>query len=117
LDPGRQSGVLQVFSCSSAGLTTNELLTLFSEEYSASVSDLSIADLPIKDDFIDHLIREAPKLERLDISRTYVTGVALKALATRPQGPVKWLDVRNCSHVPIDAVRFAQSTGISIKYG
>jgi F-box/TPR repeat protein Pof3 len=117
LEPSRESGGLQSLSISGTGLVIQELRALLYGEFFANISDLSMADLMVRDDFIDDLIREIPKLERLDISKTYVTGVALKALATRPQGPVKWLDIRHCLYVPIDAVWFSQSMGVSLKYG
>jgi F-box/TPR repeat protein Pof3 len=89
--------------------------TAVEDEYPASnsVEELSLASLIIRERRILEVIKLYPNLERLDVSGTKITGVAVKQLV---QMGVKWLKLDECSEVSPDAVEYARGKGVDVQF-
>jgi F-box/TPR repeat protein Pof3 len=85
------------------------------DEYppSTSVRELSLASLLIREGRILEIIKLYPNLERLDVSGTKITGVAVKQLV---QMGIKWLNLNECGEVSPDAVEYARGKGIDVQF-
>jgi F-box/TPR repeat protein Pof3 len=66
------------------------------------------------DDFVASLGRAFPTLRELDISGTDVTGVGVKDLVH--SGSIRKLSLNDCRKLGIDAVEWARSQGVEVKY-
>lgn len=85
------------------------------DEYPASnsVEELSLASLIIRERRILEIITLYPNLERLDVSGTKVTGVAVKQLVKMG---IRWLKLDECSEVSPDAVDYARGKGVDVQF-
>jgi F-box/TPR repeat protein Pof3 len=80
---------------------------------SNSVEELSIASLIIRERRILEVIKLFPNLQRLDVSGTKVTGVAVKKFVALG---IKWLKLDECSEVSPDAVEYARGKDVEVEF-
>jgi len=71
-------------------------------------------DLMVGDDCAVLISKTFKNLRRLDLSRTWVTGVGIRAIVTALKGKLERLDVSQCRHLGQDAVEWARSHGIEV---
>jgi F-box/TPR repeat protein Pof3 len=85
------------------------------DEYPASnsVEELSLASLIIRERRILEIIKLYPNLQRLDVSGTKITGVAVKQLVKMG---IKWLKLDECIEVSPDAVDYARAKGVDVQF-
>ncbi|KAI9808865.1 MAG: hypothetical protein M1826_004032 [Phylliscum demangeonii] len=76
-----------------------------------ALKELELVDGDVYDDDIELIAPQVPRLERLNLWNTRVTGVAVKILLTRPDSRLSWLGLENCSLVSPDAVEWARARG------
>lgn len=105
---------LDISGC--GGIDKTAVDTLITGEYLDGIEDLNLSKLDIDDSVAEALARSAPKLKRLDLSSTDITGVGVKALALKPQSTFAELTINSCVGVSIDAVEFAKSKGIKVTF-
>lgn len=80
---------------------------------SDSVEELSLASLIIRERRILEIIKLYPNLQRLDVSATKVTGVAVRHFV---ENGIKWLKLDECSEVSPDAVEYARGKGVEVEF-
>ncbi|POS86546.1 hypothetical protein EPUL_002628 [Erysiphe pulchra] len=81
---------------------------------SLSLVELSLALLPIYDNQILEILHLYPKLMKIDLSGTCVTGITIKALMEK--GGIEWIKVSDQMSVSFDAVEMARSKGIYVDF-
>ena len=85
--------------------------------YFSELTDLTLDDCDIDDEILEHLAASCPRLTTLDIkSNPKVTGVGVKALVLKPGDKLRTLDLTYCSKVSGDAVEWARSKEVDVKY-
>ncbi|KAG0652565.1 hypothetical protein D0Z07_0160 [Hyphodiscus hymeniophilus] len=85
------------------------------DEYPASnsVEELSIASMILREKRLMEIVALYPNLQRLDVSGTKITGVAVKQLV---QMGIRWLKLDECSEVSPDAVDYARGKGVDVQF-
>lgn len=81
---------------------------------SHSLEELSLACLPLNDNQIKEILRLYPKLKKIDLSGTNITGVTMKVLIEK--GGIEWIKVSDRMGVSFDAVEMARSKGIYVDF-
>ena len=96
-------------------LTEFDLGTQVEDEYPASnsVEELSLAWMIFRERRVIETTKLYPNLQRLDVSGTKVTGVAVKHFVQRG---IKWLKLDECSEVSPDAVDYARGKGVEVHF-
>ncbi|KAI9719220.1 MAG: hypothetical protein M1812_003550 [Candelaria pacifica] len=92
-------------------------LALESQFPMENIVELQLRGTKITDREIFYFYHNKNRIRRLDLSKTSITGVGIRALVTgssRPQ--IEWLGVNNCSSLGSDAVDLARSKGIEVEY-
>lgn len=80
---------------------------------SASLASLSLANLGLGEELLIRTVAKYPNLESLDVSLSKITGVAVKKFVL--QG-IKQLNADECQDLSVDAVIYARSMGVTVKY-
>jgi F-box/TPR repeat protein Pof3 len=85
------------------------------DEYPASstVEELSLAGSILRERRIIDIVDLYPKLQKLNVSNTKVTGVAVKHFVGMG---IKWLKLDECSEVSPDAVEYARGKEVEVEY-
>jgi F-box/TPR repeat protein Pof3 len=85
------------------------------DEYpvSESVAELSVASLDISEERIIKIIKLYPNLRKLDVSRTKVTGVAIKDFVNMG---ITWVKCNDCYYISPDAVEYARGNGVEVEF-
>lgn len=85
--------------------------------YLSDVENLKLrACHAVGDEVASLLATKLLKIQQLDLSRTRITGVGVKALLTGLAGKLTWLELDECSSTSIDAVELARSMGVRVSY-
>ncbi|KAL8695981.1 MAG: hypothetical protein Q9201_007881 [Fulgogasparrea decipioides] len=80
------------------------------------VVDLDLSATQVTDKVVESLILRSPQLERINLCATKITGVAVKALITKPDNKLNYLDIRDCDRISADAIAFARATkGLTVQ--
>ena len=80
------------------------------------VVDLDLTGLHVTDTVIKSLLLRAHQVESIKLAVTHITGVAVKALVTKPGCKLRYLDISDCFQVSADAVAFARHVeGLTVK--
>ncbi len=82
----------------------------------AKLVDLELAHLRLDDQTVEALARHAPALERVDLRCTQITGISVKALLASANSKLRWLNLDLCTSVSVDAVDYARSKGVEVRY-
>ena len=80
------------------------------------VEELKLNGCDIGDIPVGLLAEKAHNLTYLDLGRTVVTGVGVKALVTNLKDTLQYLNLDSCTSTSIDAVEFARSIGITVSF-
>lgn len=80
---------------------------------SETVKELSLAWLMLSDREATKIVNLYPNVQKLDVSGTRITGIAVKAFV---QLGVKRLKMNECSDVGPDAVEWARGQGIEVEF-
>lgn len=84
--------------------------------YLKAITVLSLAGCEFTDETAQLLTGSSPELEDLDIERTAVTGVGVKALVLKPGRKLEKLKLNSCRSISLDAVDFARASGIDVQF-
>lgn len=84
--------------------------------YLDGIVDLRLSHSDVDDFTAETLARSCPRLKRLDLSSTKISGVGVKSLVQKPQGMIEELRLNNCAGVSIDAVEYAKAKGINVSF-
>ncbi|PVH80762.1 hypothetical protein DL98DRAFT_515158 [Cadophora sp. DSE1049] len=95
--------------------TVNPNTSLVKEEFPPceTLEELSLASMILNDRTALEIVSLYPNIKRLDISATYITGVAVKAFVNMG---LKWLRINECDRISADAVEWARGKDIEIIY-
>jgi F-box/TPR repeat protein Pof3 len=80
---------------------------------SESVTELSLALLTLPEERIMAIVKLYPNLQRLDVSRTQVTGVAIKEFVN---AGITWLNCKDCYQTSPDAIEYARGRGVEVEF-
>jgi F-box/TPR repeat protein Pof3 len=120
------SDVLRVLTM--ASITNGKLKTLMvggrlcehrprpaADEYPASeiLEELSLSAMQLNDAGVLPIIELYPRLRKLDVSGTRVTGVAVRQFV---EGGITSLNLDNCADVGSDAVEWARGKGVEVSF-
>ena len=98
-------------------LSIANLKELITHNFLEGVEDLVLKSCTLDDEIVMLIARNLPRLRNLDLSRTKVTGVGVKALVTGLEGKLERLDLDGCNSTSIDAVDFARGMGVKVAFG
>ena len=82
----------------------------------SGLEELYVGQTDFQDEWIKLLVSSCPRLRRLDMHATLVTGIGVKALVTSLKGTIEWLGLDLCNRTSKDAVEWARSQGITVSY-
>jgi F-box/TPR repeat protein Pof3 len=85
------------------------------EEYPASntLEELSLAGSILRERRIIDIVNLYPKLSKLNVSNTKITGVAVKHFVSVG---IKWLKLDECSEISPDAVEYARGKDVEVEF-
>ena len=102
----------------SHNLDEDSLAKIVSMGHMDHVLDLNLNGTGVTDQFIELLMTRARELTNVRFAFTQITGIGVKALVTRLDQKLRYLDIRDCIHVSSDAVAFARKTpGLTVRCG
>ena len=79
--------------------------------------ELSLHSCEINDATVALLVRELKCLQRLDLSNTSVSGIAVAGFVDRSvESPIKFLAIRNCEKVSQAAIELLKSRYVTVDY-
>ena len=84
--------------------------------YLDGIVDLRLAYSDVDDQTAETLAVSCPKLRRLSLACTKITGVGVKALVQKSHGAFEELFINHCAGVSIDAVAYAKAHGINVSF-
>ena len=84
--------------------------------YLDQVEELNLNKSSVDDAAVTLLSRRASSLKSLELARTKISGIGVKALVTGLPGKLKYLNLSDCRSTSVDAVDFARSRGVTVSY-
>ena len=93
-----------------------DIVSLIQFGYLRAITVLSLAGCGFTDETAQFLAKASPGLENLDVERTAITGVGVKALVLKPGRELKKLNLDSCRFISADAVDFARASGIYVQF-
>ena len=96
--------------------SVHELLELVEEGFLDKIQDLKLNCFSMNDTIAISLSENTNVLKTLHLANTMVTGVGVKALVTKLQGILEYLNLDNCKSMGIDAVAWARSMGVRVAF-
>ena len=83
----------------------------------SEVIDLRLSNAELTDDLATLIAKDSPRLKVFEASyNPKLTGVAVKALVLKEGEKLSKLGLDHCVGIGIDAVEFARSTGVEVKF-
>ena len=70
----------------------------------------------IDDRCIESLIKHTPRLRKLTLAYTRVTGVGIKAIALKPQDKLEHLVLQHCLNISPDALDYVRAKGVKVDF-
>ena len=98
-------------------LSIANLKELITHGYLEGVEELVLKSCTLDDEIAMLIARNVPRLENLDLARTKVTGVGVKALVIGLKGKLDRLGLDGCNSTSIDAVELARAMGVKVAFG
>lgn len=87
----------------------SDLKSLVDKGILDQVVDLDLSGTHVTDEVIELLALRSHQLRRINFAMTKITGVSIKALITKTDSKLEYLNIRDCSKVSADAVAFARN--------
>lgn len=106
---------LDISNCIS--LSSANLKDLITNGYFEGTEALILRSCDVDDEVAMLIARNLAHLTNLDLARTKVTGVGVKALVTRLEGKLENLCLDGCDLTSIDAVELARAKGVKVAFG
>ena len=98
-------------------LSIPNLKELITHGYLEGAEDLVLKSCTLDDEIAMLIARNLPSLKNLDLARTKVTGVGVKALVIGLKGKLERLGLDGCNSTNIDAVELARAMGVKVAFG
>ena len=106
---------LDIGSC--VGLSIANIKEMITQNYFEGIEDLVLKSCNVDDEIAILLARNLPRLQRLDVANSKITGVGVKALVVGLKGKLEHLCLDGCHSTNIDAVKLARGLGVKVAYG
>ena len=98
-------------------LSNIDLKQLITHGYLEGAEDLVLKSCNIDDEIAVLIARNLPRLKKLDLANTRITGVGVKALVVGLEGKLEHLCLDGCYSTNIDAVDLARALGVKVAFG
>ena len=98
-------------------LSTANLKELITQDYLEGVVDLVLKSCNVDDEIAMLIARNLPRLQKLDVANSKITGVGVKALVVAREGKLEHLCLDGCFSTNIDAVKLARTKGVNVAFG
>ena len=98
-------------------LSSVDLKELITQGYLEGVEDLVLKSCNVDDEIAMLIARNLPHLKNLDLARTKITGVGVKALVVGLEAKLEHLCLDECHSTNIDAVTLARGMGVKVAFG
>lgn len=82
---------------------------------SEKLEEISLSRCQEKEEVILSILSKYPRLKRVDLSNTKITGITIKELMTKSGGSVEWLNLNECHKVSPDGVEYARGKGCHVE--
>ena len=105
---------LDIESC--VQLEPKDINTLVESNYLEEVTRLTLCQLPINDSTAELVAQNLPCLKNIDLSRTRVTGIGVKALVLKPHSRLERLVLTGC-RLDREVIDFVIAHGITVDHG
>ena len=89
---------------------------LITNGYLDGIVDLRLSNSDVDDFTAEAIAGSCPKLKKLNLSGTKITGVGVKSLVQKPHGMIEELCLNDCTGVSLDAVAYAEAKGINVSF-
>ena len=94
-----------------------ELPSIITSSYLSEVTDLRLSNVNLTNSLAELIAKHCPRLISFEASRNEkLTGVGVKALVLKEGDKLVRLKIDHCISVGIDAVEFARSMGVDVKF-
>jgi len=94
----------------------DDISTILGNPRFLEVEILGLTECTLNDKSVDFFPDMAPKLRRLDLSKTSINGVGIKHLVQVYKGQLEWLGLDHCQQLGADAVEWARSQGVQVSH-
>ncbi len=98
-------------------LSSVNLKELITQGYLEGIEDLVLKACNVDDEIAILIARNLPRLKNLDLARTKITGVGVKALVVGLEAKLEHLCLDECHSTNIDAVTLARGMGVKVAFG
>ena len=106
---------LDIGSC--IALSSADLKQLITQGYLEGIEDLTLKACNVNDEIAMLIARNLPRLKNLNLAKTKITGVGVKALVMGLEAKLEHLCLDSCPHINVDAVFLARSMGVKVAFG
>lgn len=104
---------LDIESC--VQLESKDIDTLVESSYLEEVTCLKLCKLSINDSTAELIAQNLPRLKKIDLSLTRVTGIGVKAIVLKPHSRLERLVLNGC-RLDRDVIDFAIAHGITVDH-
>ena len=98
-------------------LSIANIKEIITQNYLEDIEDLVLKSCHVDDEIAILLARNLPRLQKLDVANSKITGVGVKALVVGLKGKLEHLCLDGCHSTNIDAVKLARGMGVKVAYG
>lgn len=98
-------------------LSIANIKEMITQNFLESIEDLVLKSCNVDDEIAILLARNLPRLQKLDVANSKITGVGVKALVVGLKGRLEHLCLDGCHSTNIDAVKLARGMGVKVAYG
>ena len=98
-------------------LSNANIKEIITQNYLEGIENLVLKSCNVDDEIAALMARNLPRLQKLDVSSSKITGVGVKALVERLKGKLQHLCLDGCHSTNIDAVKLAREMGVIVAYG
>ena len=98
-------------------LSNANIKQIITQNYLEAIEDLVLNSCNVDDEIAILLARNLPRLQKLDVANSKITGVGVKALVVGLKGKLEHLWLDGCCSTNIDAVELAREMGVKVAYG
>ena len=98
-------------------LSNANIKEIITQNYLEGVEDLVLKSCNVDDEIAILIARNLPRLQKLNVANSKITGVGVKALVVGLKGKLEHLCLDGCYSTNIDAVKLARGMGVKVAYG
>ena len=98
-------------------LSNANIKEIITQNYLEGIENLVLKSCNVDDETATLMARNLPRLQKLDVSNSKITGVGVKALVDGLKGKLEHLCLDGCYSTSMDAVKLARKMGVNVAYG